>query len=89
LADASPTCVTQNRPGDSRLGQDHHQVAERIRHPIERCVVDIDRAQMRLSVSIGAAERVSESTLTDLVANADTAMYEATRGGGAAVHATA
>jgi len=65
------------------------QVAERIQLAISKCVVDIDRTQVRLGVSIGVAERAYESTLTDLVAHADSAMYEAKRDGGGAVHATA
>jgi len=61
--------------------------AERIQHALRERAVDTGQALVPLCVSIGAAARTDGEELSDLIARADSAMYEAKRAGGAVARA--
>jgi len=56
-------------------------VAERIRAGIAAHDIQVNGRQQRVTVSIGIAERVQGASLASLIAQADSALYEAKRSG--------
>ena len=55
--------------------------AERLRHAVAACVINIDDADLRLTVSIGLAHAPCSSVLEAGIANADRALYRAKQAG--------